>query len=94
MILEDLQKIKTEGDKMRVREFIHFVNDNYVPAAKKVALTDEMLKEGELKRTITLKFTRIFHVDKNVNEPRQVQILREEIMKWLNTFMENLKEDK
>jgi len=50
-----------------------------------------MLSHDKLKRTITTKFSIIFHPDKNVNEPRQIQILREEIMRFLNIFLEELK---
>ena len=60
----------------------------YVPNDRKFELTDEMLSEGQVKRTITLKFSRIFHPDRNVNEERKVQVLRAEIMKHLSSFIE------
>ena len=59
-----------------------------MPNDRKFELTDEMLSEGQVKRTITLKFSRIFHPDRNVNEERKVQVLRAEIMKHLSSFIE------
>ena len=52
-----------------------------MPEGRKITLTDEILQEGKLKRLMTIKFSLIFHPDKNVNEARQIQILREDIMK-------------
>ena len=78
MIKEDLKKIQEEAKK-DCRNFLKYCNEHYAPAAKKIDITDEMLSDDKLKRTITMKFKVIFHPDKNVNEPRQIQILREEI---------------
>ena len=71
MIKEDLQKIKVQVDK-GIKPFLKFVNEHYTPASKKIELTEEMLAFENLKKTITIKFTRVFHPDKNVNEPRQI----------------------
>ena len=87
LIKKDLKKIRKEFKK-GAKSFVTFCNEHYVPAEKKVPITDEMLSEDKLKRTITTKFAIIFHPDKNVNEPRQIQILREEIMRSLNSFVE------
>ena len=75
LIAEDLIKIKAE-QKKGPAFFLRFINDEYAPADKKIALTDEMLAENQLKRTMVTKFTMIFHPDKNVNEEKKIQILR------------------
>lgn len=90
MIKEDLQKVKLEAQK-GCKSFLKMINELYAPATRKIDLTDELLSEDKLKRTITTKFSKVFHPDKNVNEPRQIQILREEIMRFLNIFVEELK---
>ena len=90
LIKEDLKKVQEEAKK-DCKSFLRYCNEHYAPAAKKIAITDEMLTDDKLKRTITTKFSIIFHPDKNVNEPRQIQILREEIMRFLNIFLEELK---
>ena len=51
MITEDLAKVKTESQKGCVH-FLKYVNEHYAPAAKKLTLTDAMLSEDKLKRTI------------------------------------------
>lgn len=91
MIKEDLRKIKEEQNKHDCKGFLRFINDTYAPADRKIELTDEMLSADKIKRTMTIKFSKIFHPDKNVNEPRQVQILREEIMRVINIFVEEYK---
>ena len=50
-----------------------------------------MLTEDKLKRLMSTRFALIYHPDKNVNEPRQIQILRAEIMKLINVFVEEYK---
>jgi len=62
-----------------------------VPADKKIDLTDEMLAENQLKRTMTVKFSVIFHPDKNVNEEKKIQYLRAEITKLINQFIDMFK---
>ena len=59
-----------------------------MPADRKLELTEDDLQEHKLKRLMTTKVALIFHPDKNINEERQVQILREEIMKYLSVFIE------
>ena len=78
MIATDLENIKRESQK-GCKVFLKYINENYVPAARKITLTDENLKESNLKRLMTTKFAVIFHPDKNRGEARQIQILREEI---------------
>ena len=90
MIEQDLANIKREVQK-GCKEFLKYVNDNYVPEARKIALDDDKLKESNLKRLMVIKFSIIFHPDKNINEERQVQILREEIMRKITTFIEEFK---
>ena len=51
LIAEDLIKIKAE-QKKGPASFLCFINDEYAPADKKIALTDEMLAENQLKRTM------------------------------------------
>ena len=91
MIAEDLAKVKAEVAKGDCAGFLKFLNEHYTPAARKLTLTDDMLTEDKLKRLITVKFSIIYHPDKNRNEPRQIQILREEIMRNLNIFLEEFK---
>ena len=69
MIAQDLVNVKREAQK-GCKAFIIYVNENYVPADKKLTLDDEALKESNLKRLMTIKFSRIFHPDKNRNEER------------------------
>lgn len=65
------------------------MNKEYTPAEKKrIDITEEILAEDKLKRTIRTKFSKIFHPDKNVSAPRHTQILCAEIMNILNTFAE------
>ena len=90
MITEDLASVKTESQEGCVH-FLKYVNEHFAPAEKKLTLTDAMLTEDKLKRTIQTKFSLIFHPDKSVNEARQIQILRESIMKVLNIFVEEYK---
>ena len=90
MIIEDLNKVKEEAKKGCV-SFLKYINENYIPAERKLTLTDEMLSEDKLKRLMTTRFSLIFHPDKNVSEPRQIQILREEIMSKINIFVEEYK---
>jgi len=71
MIEQDLANIKREVQK-GCKEFLKYVNDNYVPEARKIALDDDKLKESNLKRLMVIKFSIIFHPDKNINEERQV----------------------
>ena len=78
MIATDLENIKREGQK-GCKDFLKYINENYVPEGRKITLNDENLKESNLKRLMTTKFAVIFHPDKNRNEARQIQILREEI---------------
>ena len=87
MWAEDLRKLKEE-QKKGAQTFLKYILENYVPEDKKFELTEEMLNEGQVKRTITIKFSRIFHPDRNVNEERKVQVLRQEIMKHLSSFIE------
>ena len=49
-----------------------FINENYVPADRKLELTEDDLQEHKLKRLMTTKVALIFHPDKNINEERQV----------------------
>ena len=69
MIASDLTKIKEETKK-GCKDFLKFINEQYVPATKKLTLDDTALKESNLKRLMTTKFSLIFHPDKNVNEQR------------------------
>lgn len=91
MVAADIEKIKKEADKGDCAAFLKYLNEHYIPAEKKLTLTDEQLKEENLKKTITTKFARIYHPDKNRNEERQVQILREEVMRVLNKLLEMFK---
>ena len=91
MIKEDLEKIKKEFDKDDCKAFLRYLNENYVPEGKKVELTDDMLTEDKIKRTMTVKFSRIFHPDKQTNEKRQIQLLRAQIMTHSNEFIEQYK---
>jgi len=90
MVVEDIRKVKEEAEKDDAKSFLKFINDHYIPEARKIALTDEMLLPGQIERTMVTKFTLIFAPDKNVNEPRQIQILREEIMIKINGFREGM----
>ena len=90
MVQEDLDKIKAESQK-GCKPFLKFVNEQYAPAAKKLTLTDEQMSEDKLRKFMTTKFALIFHPDKNVSEPRQIQILREEVMRFINIFVEEFK---
>jgi len=58
-----------------------------MPSDKKLELKDEHLQEKSLKRTMTKMLT-FFHPDKNSNEERKIQILREEITKLINDINE------
>ena len=78
MISADLVNIKREADR-GCKSFLIFVNAHYVPPDRKIDLSENELQQSNLKRLITTKFAKIFHPDKNRNEPRQVQMLREEI---------------
>ena len=69
MIVTDLENIKRESQN-GCKNFLKYVNENYVPAARKITLTDENLKESNLKRLMTTKFALIFHPDKNRDEAR------------------------
>ena len=69
MIVEDLNKVKEEAKKGCVT-FLKYINENYIPAERKLTLTDDMLSEDKLKRLMTTRFSLVFHPDKNVNEPR------------------------
>ena len=89
MIVEDLANIERELQK-GCKDFLTYINKNYVPEGRKITLTEENLKESNLQRLIK-KFAIIFHPDKNVNEARQIQIFREDIMKKLTMFIEELK---
>lgn len=89
MIKDDLAKISAEKKK-DCATFLKFINENYMPGGKKFTLTDEQLKSDKIKSSLK-KFFIKFHPDKQVNEPRQIQILREEIMRVLNTWNESLK---
>ena len=71
MLATDLTKLRTEKTK-GASSFLKFLLQNYVPEEKKFELTDAMLNEGQIKRTITLKYSRIFHPDRNRNEERKV----------------------
>ena len=64
-----MTNIKTESEK-GCKEFLTYLNQNYIPEEKKLALDVEALKESNLKRLMTTKFSLIFHPDKNVNEER------------------------
>ena len=90
LIVEDLAKLKSEHTKGPAA-FLKFVNENYSPADKKIELTEEMLTDGNLKRTMTIKFSKVFHPDKQVNEEKKIQVLRAEIMKMINQFVEMFK---
>ena len=70
---------------------MRFLNEKYVPDDKKIELTEEMLSENQLKRTMTLKFSVIFHPDKNVMEEKVIQVLRGEIMKLIVDYIEQFK---
>ena len=71
MIIEDLRKVRKEAEKS-CKEFLKFINENYMPAEKKLTLTDEMLKDSNLTSLMRTKFAIVFSPDKNVNEPKQV----------------------
>ena len=90
LIAEDLTKLKAEFDK-GCESFLRYLNQHYVPADKKIVLTDEMLSESKLKHTMVTKFSRIFHPDKQVNEEKKIQVLRQEIMKLINQFIDQFK---
>ena len=90
MIKEDLEKIKAESQK-GCKTFLKFANDQYAPATKKLTLKEEDLSDDKLRKLMTTKFALIFHPDKNINEPRQIQILREEVMRVINIFVEEFK---
>ena len=90
LVEEDLKKVKEQAKK-DCKSFLKFVNENYAPKERKLTLSDDDLQEGKLKKLITTKFSLMFHSDKNKNEERQIQILREEIMKYLNVFNEQYK---
>lgn len=86
----DLDKVRAEGKKDCVT-FLKFINEKYTPEAKRLTLTDDMVTEDKLKRLMKVKFSPVYHPDKNVNEPREIQILREEIMRFINIFLEEFK---
>ena len=83
----DFEKIEAEVKK-GCKEFLTFVNNTYVPNEKKINLTEEMLKESQLKKTMIKQFVPVFHPDKNVSEEKKVKLLREEICKHINNFVE------
>ena len=87
---EDFEKLEAEVKK-GCKEFLTYINDNYVPAEKKIDLKEEMTKESQLKKTMIKSFVPIFHPDKNVNEEKKIQLLREEICKHINNFVEQFK---
>ena len=87
---EDFEKLEAEVKK-GCKEFLTYINDTYVPAEKKLDLKEGMLKESQLKKTMVKSFVPIFHPDKNVNEEKKVQLLREEIWKYINNFVEQFK---
>lgn len=91
LVKEELQKLKEESEK-GCPSFLKFVYYQYTPAKakKKINLSEEMLAEENLKRTISIKFVKIFHPDKNVSAPRTTQLLSTEIMAHLNAFSEKL----
>ena len=91
MIEEDLVKIRQAVNSKGCKDFLVFLNENYVPAERKIALTEEALQENNLKKLMTLKFAIVFHPNKNVNEPRHIQLLREDIMVHLNGFMDKFR---
>ena len=91
MVQADIDKVKAEAKKGDCKAFLKFINTNYAPEDKKDKLTDEMLSEDKMKRTMTIHFAKMFHPDKHVNSERQKQILCEEIMKLINIFMEEFK---
>ena len=51
--------------------FLRFVMAHHVPDDKKFTVTNEMVIEAKVKKTL-LKISRIFHPDKNVNEPADI----------------------
>ena len=87
---EDLEKITAESAK-GCEKFLVFLNENYVPQEKKLNLTEDKLKENALKRTMVRLFIPIFHPDKNIDEDKKTQILREEICKHINGHVEHFK---
>ena len=87
---EDLDKLDAQYNKS-CKEFLIFLNKEYVPDDKKLDLKDELLKENSLKKTMLKMFLPIFHPDKNMAEERKIQVLREEITKHLNNFVEQFK---
>ena len=90
MLKEDFSKLELEANK-GCKEFLVFLNTNYIPADKKLDLTEDTLKEAFLKKTMIKMFLPIFHPDKNMEEERKIQILREEITKHINNFTELFK---
>ena len=90
MVLADITNVKEEAKK-GCKVFLQYINTNYTPTERKLTLTEEMLTEDKLKRLMSTRFALIYHPDKNVNEPRQIQILRAEIMKLINVFVEEYK---
>ena len=47
MIVEDLNKVKEEAKKGCVT-FLKYINENYIPAERKLTLTDDMLSEDKM----------------------------------------------
>ena len=90
MWAQDLRKLKEEKAK-GAQTFLKYLLANYVPEDKKFELTDSMLSEAAIKRTIAIKYSKIFHPDRNMNEERKIQVLRAEIMKHLSSFIEEYK---
>lgn len=86
-LADDLREIKRKKDE-GVDVFLRYLLEHHVPANQKFELTEEMLKEANVSRTITLRYSKIFHPDRNVNEERRIRVFREEIMKLLNSFVE------
>ena len=83
--------LKAESGK-GCAEFLRYLHENYIPEDKKFELTAEMLSENQLKKTMQKRFALVFHPDKNENEERKVQVLRQEIMQMINNWVEQFKD--
>ena len=84
----DFEKIKFASER-GCKEFLEFLNEEYVPQGQKLNLAPTMLQENSLKRTMVKMFAPIFYPDESLE--KKTYFLYEEINQRINNYVEQFK---
>ena len=79
-----LQEIQEQAESLDIADFLHYVNDKYSPADRKIEIDEDMIQPQNIKHTIIVNFSEIFHPDKNIGASQETKLICAKIMTHLD----------